>query len=70
MTIEPHVNPAPNAQSSAVVPGRMRPRSIASSIAIGIEAEEVLPKRSTFTYTLSIGTPACFAVASMMRLFA
>ena len=48
----------------------MRPFSIASSIAIGIDAEDVFPKRSTFTYTFSIGTPACFAVASMMRLLA
>ena len=33
-------------------------------------AEEVLPYRSILTYTLSIGTDACFAVASMIRMLA
>ena len=43
---------------------------MASSSAIGIDAADVLPNRSTFTNTFSIGTFACLAVASMMRTFA
>jgi hypothetical protein len=47
--IEPHVKPAPKATSSTVEPSPNLPRSIASSSAIGIDAADVLPKRSTFT---------------------
>lgn len=43
ITIDAHVKPAPNATHSTVVPSLMRPSSMASSIAIGIEADEVLP---------------------------
>ena len=42
-TIEPHVKPAPNATSSTVVPSLTTPFSIASSSAIGIDADDVLP---------------------------
>jgi hypothetical protein len=48
-TIDAQVKPAPNATSSTVLPSPMRPDSIASSSAIGIDADEVLPSRSTFT---------------------
>jgi hypothetical protein len=64
------VNPAPKATKSTVEPSLMRPCAIASSKAMGMDAAEVLPKRSTFTNTLSMEMPACFAVASMMRTLA
>src|SRR5436190_21812068 len=69
-TMLAQVNPAPNATNITVMPAFSRPVFTASSSAMAIEAADVLPKRSTLTYTLSIGTPACFAVASMMRMFA
>jgi hypothetical protein len=42
-TIEPHVKPAPNATSITVEPSRTRPHSMASSRAIGMDADDVLP---------------------------
>src|SRR5207245_5959344 len=69
-TMLAHVNPAPNATNRTVIPSLSRPVRTASSSAIAIEAAEVFPNRSTFTKTLSIGTPACFAVASMIRMLA
>ena len=35
-----------------------------------MEADEVLPYRSTLTITFDIGRPACLAVASMIRRLA
>src|SRR5207244_3330292 len=52
------------------VPGCRRPPRPASSSAVATDAADVFPYRSTLTCTLSIGTPACFAVASMIRMFA
>ena len=47
--MEAHVKPAPNATSSTVEPSFTRPDSIASSSAMPMEADDVLPKRSTLT---------------------
>ena len=62
--------PAPMPQASTVVPSSRRPSSAASLSAIGIEPADVLPYRSMFTTTLSIGTPSRCAAASMMRRLA
>src|SRR6202022_4619298 len=51
------VNPEPNAMHRTRSPAWRRPAASASASAMGIEAALVLPKRSTFTYTLSITTP-------------
>src|SRR3954471_21900040 len=64
MTELPQVNPAPKATSRITDPDFTRPSVMAWSRASGIEAEEVLPYRSTLTITLSIDSPACLAVAS------
>ena len=48
-TIEPQVKPAPKATSNTVEPSPRIPFSIASSSAIGTEAADVFPNRSTFT---------------------
>src|ERR1700694_651823 len=69
-TMLAQVKPAPKATNITIMPGLSLPVFTASSSAMAVDAAEVLPNRSTFTYTLSIGTPACFAVASMMRMFA
>src|SRR4029077_14478209 len=66
-TALPQVKPAPNATNRSSEPFPMRPSSSACSSAMGIEAEEVLPYLSRLTITFSIGMPACFAVASMIR---
>src|SRR5256712_5033513 len=69
-TVLAQVKPAPKAQNISFMPAWTRPHRTASSSAIATDAADVLPKRSTFTYTLSIGRPACFAVASMIRMLA
>src|SRR5207249_549162 len=69
-TMLAHVKPAPKAQNITFIPGCSRPHRTASSSAMATDAADVLPNRSTFTYTLSIGRPACLAVASMIRMFA
>src|SRR5690606_33732024 len=55
-TADAQVNPAPNATIRMLSPGLMRPCSSASSSATGIVAELMLPYRSTFTHTFSMGT--------------
>ena len=46
------------------------PRSIASRIASGIDADEVLPTRSRLTYTFSAGSPRRSPTAPMIRWLA
>src|SRR6185503_9415359 len=70
ITALPQVKPAPNATIRTTDPGPTRPSATACSSASGIEAEDVLPKRSTLTITLDIGNPACLAMASMIRRLA
>src|SRR5207249_10807660 len=53
------VKPAPNAQNITFMPGLRRPPRTASSSAIATDAAEVLPQRSTLSYTLSMARPAC-----------
>ena len=45
----PQARPAPRAQRSTVWPGLMRPSRTASSRAMGMEADEVLPYSATFS---------------------
>ena len=55
---------------STSFPGRSRPSAAASASASGIDPEEVFPYRSTFTTTLSDGTPSFLVAWSMMRTLA
>src|SRR5262249_6065161 len=67
---EPHVRPAPIPVISTSFPGFRRPSSDASARASGIDPDDVLPYRSTFTTTFSSGNPSFFAAWSMIRTLA
>ena len=66
----PEVNPAPKATIVIRSPTLTRPSLTASAIAIGTDAAEVFPYRSTFVNIRSIGRSRPFATASMIRMFA
>src|SRR5207302_1909840 len=66
----PQVAPEPKATETMRSPRRSRPVRSASASASGIEALEVLPKRSPLKNTRSMPTPSRFAVASTMRRLA
>src|SRR5690606_37602436 len=70
MTAEAQVMPAPKPTSRTRSPGSMRPSSAAAAIASGIEAEEVLPVRSSTVTAFSVGMPSLSQAESMMRMFA
>lgn len=57
------VKPAPKAARSMWSPLFIRPSRLASSRAIGIDAEEVFPYLWTFVYTFSMGMSKFFAMA-------
>src|SRR5262249_1848948 len=62
ISAEPHVNPAPIPVINTSEPCSTRPSATAPASARGIEADEVLPNRSTFTTTRAFGIPS-FATA-------
>ncbi len=64
------MRPAPKAANRMVSPDFTRFARTASSMAIGIEAAEVFPTRSTFTYTRFGSIPNRTPTASMIRRFA
>jgi hypothetical protein len=55
---------------STRVPSFSRPSRTPWARQSGIEAEDVFPKRSTFTKTFYYGMPSFDAAWSMIRLFA
>src|SRR5206468_9380601 len=65
-----HVMPAPKPESSTRSPSLTRPASTASTSAIGIDAELVLPVRWMLTAVFSIVSPSRPRAASMMRTLA
>src|SRR5437016_453496 len=67
---EPHVRPAPMPVKSTSLPDSSRPSSAASASASGIDPDDVLPYRSTFTTVLPAGTPSFLTAWSMIRTFA
>jgi hypothetical protein len=66
MIEDPHVNPPPNATSITISPLVRRPSFLASSIAMGIEAEDVFPYLSMFTNAFSMGNPSFSMVDSII----
>src|SRR5581483_11107125 len=70
ITADAQVIPAPKPTSSTRSPGATRPWSTASTRASGIDADDVLPVRSSTTAVRSIGRPSFAFADSMMRMLA
>src|SRR5713101_6599967 len=69
-TDAPQVRPPPQAFNTTISLSWILPSRTASSRAMGIEAAEVLPKRCTLQWTLSIPSPKRSATAWMIRRLA
>src|SRR3989339_210641 len=70
ITAAPMVKPAPNAVMTRISPFFNLPAAYASVIAIGIEADEVLPYFSRLINTFSGGSFILFAMDSIILIFA